>query len=96
MGRSNQEEYQRVLGFRASSFPVRALRPPEAPGAGTGGEPTGRSPGESGAGPASHPVLWLRWRRAVRRDGPHTPDFAEYCRRPLARPPAGEGPGPTG
>lgn len=93
MGRSGEEEYQRFLGFRASTLPLRAFRPSQVVTADDAGRPGGDEPT---SGPADHPFLWLRWRRAVRRDGPHAPDFPEYGRLHLGVPPTDAGPGPTG
>ena len=32
-------------------------------------------------GAVLHPIVWLRWRIAVRRHGPYAPDFDEFRRR---------------
>jgi hypothetical protein len=70
---SDEEEHQRFLGFPISLWPR--------------GEPgNGRRHGErEGTGSnlalLRHPIAWFRWRISVRRRGPYTPDFKEFCRR---------------
>ena len=29
-----------------------------------------------------HPIAWVRWRIALRRRGPYTPDFKEFRQKP--------------
>jgi hypothetical protein len=68
-----EEEHQRVLGFRTSIWPwLESGR--ESPHDG--------DKGRQGALPfLRHPIAWIRWRIAVRHQGPYAPDFKEFRRR---------------
>ena len=68
---SGEEEYQRFMGFPTSILPWNAERPPGS-----------RAAGAHSYRKLMHPVVWLRWRIAVRRRGPYAPDFEEFRRGP--------------
>jgi hypothetical protein len=67
---SGEEEYQRFMGFPTSILPWNAERPES------------RATGGRNYRKLMHPVVWLRWRIAVRRRGPYAPDFEEFRRGP--------------
>jgi hypothetical protein len=70
----DEEESRRVLGFPISLFP--GLQP--------GQELPQEAEHRSGDNLSHqwHPIAWVRWRIALRRRGPYTPDFEEFRRRP--------------
>ena len=55
------------MGFPASLLPWKADRPESSQEAG------GRKHERF-----LHPIVWVRWRIAVRRQGPYAPDFDEF------------------
>jgi hypothetical protein len=67
-----EEEYQRVLGFRASLWPWATERPEVEPA------------GENGLKGARHPIAWVCWRIELHRRGPYAPSFGDFLaqRRP--------------
>ncbi len=71
MKASGRQEYQRFMGFPASRvLEWKALR---------------RSPAEDRKRPGPyrtvrHPIMWIRWRIAIRRLGPYAPDFKDFRR----------------
>ena len=67
---SGEEEYQRFMGFPTSILPWNTERPGS------------RATGGRNYRKLMHPVVWLRWRIAVRRRGPYAPDFEEFRRGP--------------
>jgi hypothetical protein len=62
-----EEEYQRVLGFRASLWSRAAKGLEEAQGA-----------GGSGLKVVRHPIAWVRWRIDLHRRGPYAPTFDDF------------------
>jgi hypothetical protein len=66
---SGEEEYQMWQGMPASLSPL--LDPGRADGAGLRG--------------LLRPLTWLRWRAAVRHQGPFALDFDEFRRRRASR-----------
>jgi hypothetical protein len=67
---SGEEEYQRLLGFRASLWPWLDSDKEAAHRSGNGSR--GRFP------VVRHPIAWVRWRMAVRREGPFAPEFKDF------------------
>ena len=72
---SDEEEHQRFMGWPTSLLQLNAERP-------TGS----RAAGAQNYRKLLHPVVWLRWRIAVRRRGPYAPDFEGFRRGPSEAP----------
>ena len=79
-----QEESRRFLGFPVSATP-RGRPDLESP-------PGARRSSDGSHPSLRHPIVWVRWRIALHRHGPHTPDFNQFCRSSQrdAEPPARE------
>ena len=71
---SGEEEYHRVLGFRASLWPRAMDRSEEVPAS-----------GGSWLRAVRHPIRWVRWRIELHERGPYAPTFSDFLARPRQR-----------